>query len=598
MDTQDTLNSLNPQPSTYHVPQAYQAGVCRHGFRKAFVNSGGVKFAPRQFLIPTKYMTENETDIELQKMDDLLNGIAENHANLDPTLIETSRATNIIMSGLDANWRNQDYKLADLLGSSSEMVINYNDASSELVPVWRYFGSIEGTFRVWPNTQLAQAYDPAQRGWFAQALRGEEGTTFISTPYIDAFGMGYLITVSRTINYNNNGQIAGVIGTDYFVSQFGESVLQSYEKYKAIIIDSTGALIYHSDFYPNNYGGFFPYVNVKFYDSRDKSISGSEPLTLSQVSFGQEIVGDLLLNAGLPTFACHDVTSLKTKKTFDIDKYLKSQQRDEVIISKFRIKRLPGTNAYIMSPRDHTVSVSVSHGSIYFKVLHNAPKHNYFGGYKSTPEKYGGYPVVIRPEWATVYNQYDQCENKFFGGDAVPACQAPGPSLDDSYLGKFDQERGFKYQKIEGYQNCFDYMNNWKDYFLYKEDDGKSHYNNKAAGEVFRGLAFFVVIIVAIIVFKNIAEEETEENPNQNLNEPSDGVIRLHKNPTQVANNPQQMFQNLRNFKPVMHSNGPASPFPQQQFGGAPQPQFGAGAQQQPQFNININTSNKNENKY
>ena len=152
LDTQQTLSNISPQPSTYHVPQYDQAGVCSHGFRRAYKNSGGVKFAPRQFLIPTKYMTENETTIELEKMADLLNDVAQNHANLDPELIETSRATNFIMSGLDVKWRDQDNKLYDYFGSSSDMVIDKENADSELVPVWRYFGSIEGTFRVWPNT--------------------------------------------------------------------------------------------------------------------------------------------------------------------------------------------------------------------------------------------------------------------------------------------------------------------------------------------------------------------------------------------------------------------------------------------------------------
>ena len=141
---------------------------------------------------------------------------------------------------------------------------------------------MEGTFRVWPSIQLAQAYDPAQRGWFIEAMRGDKATTYISAPYEDAFGMGYLTTVSRSVNYNDNGEIAGVIGTDYFISQFGESAVSKSKS--SILVNSVGQLIYHNDF------NLKPeFVNVKFRES-DGSISGAEPLTLSEIKYdGQKL---------------------------------------------------------------------------------------------------------------------------------------------------------------------------------------------------------------------------------------------------------------------------------------------------------------------
>jgi len=311
LDTAQVFSDLTVQPSNYHIATTNQDGVCSHGFRKAYKNKGGVKFAPRQFAIPSKYTTTNETDTEIDMMSKLLNGQATSHANLDSNLIDVSRATNVITSALDIQWKSQDDKLFKEYGSSTEMIVDLLNQDNELVPVWRYFGSIEGTLRVWPSIQLAQGYDPAQRGWFIEAMRGDASTTYISAPYEDAFGMGYITTVSRTINYDNFGQIAGVIGTDYFISQFGSSVLALTDNKNSIIVNSVGQLIYHNDF---NLGKQ-EFVNVKFKEN-DGTISGAEPLTMSEIKFEGQKLSAMLSSAGVSTMRCHDVVGLRTKKNF------------------------------------------------------------------------------------------------------------------------------------------------------------------------------------------------------------------------------------------------------------------------------------------
>ena len=195
-DTQSALNTADvnsngvAKSSSYHAPPQSKAGACRHGFRKAFKTTGGVKFAPRQFSIPSKYMNSVESDMELGKMDDLVNDKTSINPNMETTLLAKSTATNKLMSGLDASWLSQNDQLTKNFGSSTDLVLDMLDDSGELAPVWRYFGSMEGTFRMYPSTQIPQAYDPSQRGWFRQAS-GVTANTFISTPYEDAFGMGY-----------------------------------------------------------------------------------------------------------------------------------------------------------------------------------------------------------------------------------------------------------------------------------------------------------------------------------------------------------------------------------------------------------------------
>merc|ERR1719219_2019481 len=84
----------------------------------------------------------------------------------------------------------------------------------------------------------------------------------------------------------------------------------------------------------------------------------------------------------------------------------------------------------------------------------------------------------------------------------IPACQSPGPSLDTSYLGHFDEKRGFTNQNIEGLDSCFKYMNSWSDYALYRQ--GKNNRGN------FGTFVLIVVVLIVIIVLLRKGDDEEE----------------------------------------------------------------------------------------
>ena len=204
-DVQSTLNTAavnsdwNTASSVYHAPSKTRKNACRHGFRKAFKTSGGVKYSPRQFSVPTKYLTSVEQENELKNMNLLANG-AGNYDSLYPTMVRMdqnmlakSSATNAVMSKFDSAWLSQNDGLrlkVGFYGTTPDMTLDVSNDFGEMTPVWRYFGSMDGTFRLYPSTQVAQAYDPTQRSWFRQAI-GDGSKTLVSTPYEDAFGMGY-----------------------------------------------------------------------------------------------------------------------------------------------------------------------------------------------------------------------------------------------------------------------------------------------------------------------------------------------------------------------------------------------------------------------
>ena len=70
-----------------------EPNACRHGSRKVFKTSGGVKFAPRQFEIPTKYVNFAESDQEIVQIEDFVNDKVETNANMKTAVIAKSVAT-------------------------------------------------------------------------------------------------------------------------------------------------------------------------------------------------------------------------------------------------------------------------------------------------------------------------------------------------------------------------------------------------------------------------------------------------------------------------------------------------------------------------
>ena len=98
-DVQATLDitvmnsNVVTKASTYHVPTESKPNACRHGFRKAFKTSGGVKFAPRQFEISKKYVNFAESDQEIVQMEDFVNDKVETNANMKTVVIAKSVAT-------------------------------------------------------------------------------------------------------------------------------------------------------------------------------------------------------------------------------------------------------------------------------------------------------------------------------------------------------------------------------------------------------------------------------------------------------------------------------------------------------------------------
>lgn len=64
--------------------------------------------------------------------------------------------------------------------------------------VWRYIATPNGVVRIFPGVQLNRFYDPRIRSWYQRAV-AQPGRFVVSSPYLDDFGAGHILSVSQSI---------------------------------------------------------------------------------------------------------------------------------------------------------------------------------------------------------------------------------------------------------------------------------------------------------------------------------------------------------------------------------------------------------------
>jgi phosphoserine phosphatase RsbU/P len=106
-----------------------------------------------------------------------------------------------------------------------------------------YIGTGSGILWVspWQNT-IPPSYDPRTRGWYAGAW--QSGRVTWSDPYIDAGGKGLMVTCSRAVGTDSDGQ-GWVVGTDVTLETINNQIIntQVSERGYALLLDSKGDVI-------------------------------------------------------------------------------------------------------------------------------------------------------------------------------------------------------------------------------------------------------------------------------------------------------------------------------------------------------------------
>ncbi len=111
---------------------------------------------------------------------------------------------------------------------------------------WRYMGFEEqGMFRCFPfNEWTNPSYDPRARPWYIATVAAND--TIFTEPYIDAQGLGLMITVASPVHYKNGSRI-GVIAADITIGTLNTAVLDTeiLETGYAFLIDTNGDTVSH-----------------------------------------------------------------------------------------------------------------------------------------------------------------------------------------------------------------------------------------------------------------------------------------------------------------------------------------------------------------
>ncbi|XP_076082495.1 VWFA and cache domain-containing protein 1-like isoform X1 [Mytilus galloprovincialis] len=369
---------------------------CRHFTRFGTKDKSVVMLTPGAFLEPFNYLDVDETKAMITKYEDFLTG--KNVLN-NPGLKES------ILNSVSST-----YPAESIWKSSEEL--------SEFV-VWRYIGTADGVMRLYPGVELPKNYDHTRRAWYKRTL-ALKGQIVLSAPYLDLWGSGYLITLSKTITEGSgsgvgSGQTVAVIGTDFTINYFYQMMQNTYsdcqntQQFSCFVLDSSGYIVIHEDFAnPDSTSPEIENVHVIYKESA--------------------IAEDLINNNMMNKASCIDFETIKEQFTYrvvtnDIDRMNS--------YAKYKISPVPNSNIFIViKQRVYTTATRCC--SIY--------------GISPDSHK-----CSSRSCDCLCYKDadFDYCNNAYtLLGDAAQTCSPRDPELQTENLN--DEE------KIKNLQFCFD----------------------------------------------------------------------------------------------------------------------------------------------
>jgi hypothetical protein len=126
---------------------------------------------------------------------------------------------------------------------------NYTDVAAV------YYGDDDsGMFRRYPGASSklfdpTRSYDPRLRQWYIKAKSASNDIT-ISDPYLDAFGLGWMITISFRIK-DMDGNVIGVVGLDMLIDTISDNILSfQFEGSHSHLIQKNGIVLSSPEWTP------------------------------------------------------------------------------------------------------------------------------------------------------------------------------------------------------------------------------------------------------------------------------------------------------------------------------------------------------------
>ncbi|KAM8889913.1 VWFA and cache domain-containing protein 1 [Synchiropus picturatus] len=320
------LKNFNTAPSSkllYHrLDLLGQPNSCLHFKQLATVESPTVMLAPGSFPSPYEHLSQPETKRMVEHYTGYLSDNTGFLAN--PGLKPSIRNDVMATSHVTDTWM-----------TLMEM------SSLNCYIVRRYIATPSGVLRIYPGSLMDKAFDPTRRQWYQHAVANPGLITFTG-PYLDVGGAGYVVTISHTIHASSSqmapGYAVAVMGIDFTLRYFYKVLLDLLpicnqdkgNKIRCFIMEDRGYLVAHPTI-----------IDPK----------GHAPAEQQHITHKEPLVANDILNH--PNFVkknlCNSFSDRTVQRFYKFNTSILGDLTNLVHgshCSKYRLTRIPGTNAF------------------------------------------------------------------------------------------------------------------------------------------------------------------------------------------------------------------------------------------------------------
>ncbi len=103
----------------------------------------------------------------------------------------------------------------------------------------------EGFFRIYPGSTVdtTRTYDPRSRGWYLNSKAAD--SYIITSPYLDFFGRGWMVTITTPVDDYTTSQFVGVSGGDMLISTLNENIqkIKFLDSGKVTLFERSGTVV-------------------------------------------------------------------------------------------------------------------------------------------------------------------------------------------------------------------------------------------------------------------------------------------------------------------------------------------------------------------
>lgn len=320
------LKNLNTAPSSkllYHrLDLLGQPSSCLHFKQLATVESPTVMLAAGSFSSPYEHLSQPET----KRMVEHYTAYLSDNTRL------------IANPGLKSSVRNEVMATSHV---TDEWMTLMEMSSLNCYIVRRYIATPSGVLRIYPGSLMDKAFDPTRRQWYQHAVANPGLITFTG-PYLDVGGAGYVVTISHTIHASSSqmapGYAVAVMGIDFTLRYFYKVLLDLLpicnqdkgNKIRCFIMEDRGYLVAHPTL-----------IDPK----------GHAPAEQQHITHKEPLVANDILNH--PNFVkknlCNSFSDRTVQRFYKFNTNIVGDLTNLVHgshCSKYRLTRIPGTNAF------------------------------------------------------------------------------------------------------------------------------------------------------------------------------------------------------------------------------------------------------------